>query len=233
VLQVTVRAVLGPLARTLYRPVVEGRQNVPRQGPVILAANHLSFADSIVIPLAAPRPVGFLAKSEYFDGHGLQGVLTREFFTAVGAIPVRRGTHGAVHEPLETALDVLAEGRAFGIYPEGTRSRDGRLHRGRTGVAWLALRSGAPVVPVGLIGTERIQPVGARLPRIHRVTIRFGVPLHFGTPDSPGPDFPVARGGDGLDGGLRPGPLRRAITDRIVAAIGELTGQERARGYAS
>jgi 1-acyl-sn-glycerol-3-phosphate acyltransferase len=222
VLQATARAVIAPLARALYRPAIEGRENVPRQGPVILAANHLSFTDSIVIPVAAPRPVTFLAKAEYFEGHGFAGLLTREFFTVLGAIPVRRGTHGAVHEPLETALDVLAEGRAFGIYPEGTRSRDGRLYRGRTGVAWLALRSGAPVVPVGLIGTEGIQPVGARLPRIRRVTVRFGMPMQFTAP-----------GFGGLVTDLRPGQLRRAVTDQIVAAIGELTGQERAPGYSA
>jgi 1-acyl-sn-glycerol-3-phosphate acyltransferase len=214
-LHAAVRLVLAPLARLVYRPVVEGRENVPRHGAVILAANHLSFIDSVVIPLVAPRPVAFLAKAEYFTGRGLGGRLRRAFFTAIDAVPVERGTHRSAQASLEAALEVLAAGRAFGIYPEGTRSRDGRLYRGRTGVAHLALASGAPVVPVALIGTDRIQPPGARLPRIRRVTVRFGTPLSFAPPA----------------GGVRPARARREATDEIMDAIHALSGQERVTDY--
>lgn len=209
------RAVLVPLTRLIYRPVVEGRDNVPRQGPVILASNHLSFIDSMVIPLVAPRTVAFLAKSEYWTGTGVGGWLSRSFFTAISAVPVERGTHRAAQASLDASLAVLNQGLAFGIYPEGKRSLDGRLYRGRTGVAWLALTSGAVVVPVALEGTENIQPVGKRLPRIRRVTIRFGEPLDFS---------------DRRD--IRPvAPVRRAVTDEIMDAIAALSGQERASTY--
>ncbi|MFL6121992.1 lysophospholipid acyltransferase family protein [Actinophytocola sp.] len=197
-----------PLIRT------DGREHVPAAGPVILASNHLSFIDSVVLRLAAPRQVTFLAKAEYFTGRGLRGWFMRWFFTAVGSVPVARGQHRAATAALDTALEVLAAGRVFGIYPEGTRSLDGRLYRGRTGVAWLALTSGAPVVPVALDGTDRLQPVGKRIPRPARVTVRFGRPLRFtGDPAS-------AR-------------TRRAVTDDVMRAIGELSGQERADRFAA
>ncbi|SCG35970.1 1-acyl-sn-glycerol-3-phosphate acyltransferase [Micromonospora echinaurantiaca] len=212
-LQATVRLVIAPLARLLYRPVVEGRENVPRRGPVILAANHLSFIDSVVIPLVAPRPVAFLAKAEYFRRPGFKGWLTRTCLTGIDAIPVQRGGHREARASLQLALDVLAEGRAFGLHPEGSRSRDGRIYRGRTGVAWLALASGAPVVPVAVLGTDRIQPIGARLPRLGKVTVRFGAPLHFTQPAG------------------SVGQARRAVTDEIMAAIRDLSGQEPADGY--
>ena len=213
-LQANTRLLLAPLAHMAFRPVVEGRDNVPRTGPVILAANHLSFMDSFVIPLMSPRPVSFLAKAEYFDQPGLKGWLSRTCFTAIGAVPVQRGAHRAAQTALEVALEVLADGRAFGIHPEGSRSRDGRIYRGRTGVGWLALASGAPVVPVAVLGTDRIQPVGARLPRFGRIAVRFGAPLLFPSPPSAGS-----------------GRARRAVTDEIMAAIQELSGQERAPGY--
>jgi 1-acyl-sn-glycerol-3-phosphate acyltransferase len=208
------RTVLAPVARLIYRPVIEGQENIPRTGPLLLASNHLSFIDSIVIPLAAPRRVVFLAKSEYFTGHGIRGVLRRWLFTALGAVPVERGTLGAAQEALDAALEILKDGLAFGIYPEGTRSRDGRLYRGRTGVAWLALTAGCPVVPVALSGTQDIQPVGSRIPRIRRVTVRFGEPL----------DFSHLRD-------AKPGPARREATDAVMAAIHELSGQEVVRRY--
>jgi 1-acyl-sn-glycerol-3-phosphate acyltransferase len=208
------RTVLGPVARLIYRPVIEGRENIPRTGPLLLASNHLSFIDSFVIPLVAPRRVVFLAKSEYFTGHGVRGLCTRWLFTAVGAIPVQRGSLGAAQEALDSALEVLNEGLAFAVYPEGTRSRDGRLYRGRTGVAWLALTAGCPVVPVALSGTQDIQPVGARVPRIRQVTVRFGKPL----------DFSHLRD-------AKPGPARRAATDAIMAAVQELSGQEHVARY--
>jgi 1-acyl-sn-glycerol-3-phosphate acyltransferase len=207
------RAMLVPLSRLAFRPTVEGREHVPGHGPVILAANHLSVIDSFLIPLVSPRPVAFLAKEEYFTRPGLKGRLLRTTLLGVGAISVPRGAHRAAQAALETALAVLRDGRAFGIHPEGSRSRDGRLYRGRTGVAWLALASGAPVVPVAVLGTERIQPVGARLPRPGRVTVRFGAPLRFAAP---------AAGA---------GRARREATDAIMAAIGDLSGQERAPGY--
>ena len=208
------RIVLGSAARLVYRPVVEGRENIPRTGPLVLASNHLSFVDSIVIPLVAPRRVVFLAKSEYFTGHGMRGALKRWMFTAVGCVPIRRGTAGAAQEALDSALEILRDGLAFGIYPEGTRSRDGRLYRGRTGVAWLALTAGCPVVPVGLSGTQDIQPVGSRVPRIRKITIRFGKPL----------DFSYLQG-------TRPGLARREATDAVMAAIHELSGQELVAHY--
>jgi 1-acyl-sn-glycerol-3-phosphate acyltransferase len=208
------RMVLGSAARLVYRPVVQGRENIPRTGPLVLASNHLSFVDSVVIPLVAPRRVVFLAKSEYFAGHGVRGTLMRSFFTAVGAVPIQRGTAGAAQEALDSALEILGDGLAFGIYPEGTRSRDGRLYRGRTGVAWLALTAGCPVVPVALSGTQDIQPVGSRVPRIRKITVRFGKPLDFSHLQ-----------------GARPGPARREATDAVMAAIHELSGQERVARY--
>jgi len=208
------RTVLAPAARLIYRPVIEGSENIPPTGPLLLASNHLSFIDSFVIPLVAPRRVVFLAKSEYFTGPGLRGLWMRWLFTALGAVPVQRGSFGASQESLETALAVLNDGLAFGIYPEGTRSRDGRLYRGRTGVAWLALTAGCPVVPVALTGTQDIQPVGARIPRIRKVTVRFGKPL----------DFSHLRD-------AKAGPARREATDAVMAAIAELSGQEFVPSY--
>ena len=206
-----VRFVLRPLFWITCRPTVTGRENVPLTGPVMIATNHLSFIDSIAIPLVAPRRVGYLAKAEYWQGRGVSGWLQRALFTALGALPVERGTHRAAQAALDTALGVLQGGGAFGIYPEGTRSRDGRLARGKTGVAWLALTAECPVVPVAVAGTERIQPVGARWPRPHRVSIAFGRPL----------SFPEHAGQAGK------GRARREVTDQIMAAIAELSGQEK------
>ncbi len=209
-----IKAVVSPPAKLVWRPTIEGASQVPRRGPVIVASNHLSFVDSVVIPICAPRPVSFLAKEEYFTGHGLRGALSRWWHTSIGSIPVDRNSARAAQESLDAALAVLRSGGAFGIYPEGTRSRDGRLYRGRTGVAWLALTSGAPVVPVGLIGTQDIQPVGASRPQIRPVTVRFGAPRVF----TEQPDVPSGR-------------RRREVTDEIMAAIHALSGQELAGGY--
>ena len=206
------RFVLRPLFFLAFRPTVTGRENVPLTGPVILASNHLSFIDSIAIPLVAPRKVGYLAKAEYWQGSGFVGWLQRALFTALGALPVERGTHRAAQAALDTALGVLQAGGAFGIYPEGTRSRDGRLARGKTGVAWLALTADCPVVPVAVAGTDKIQPVGARWPRPHKVSVAFGTPL----------TFPEHRGKAGN------GRVRREVTDRIMEAVAELSGQEKA-----
>jgi 1-acyl-sn-glycerol-3-phosphate acyltransferase len=206
------RLVLRPLFLLVFRPHVVGRENVPASGPFIIASNHLSFIDSMVIPLMSPRRVGYLAKAEYFTTPGLRGWFTRTLFTALGALPVERQTHRAAQEALDTAMTVLKAGGGFGIYPEGTRSRDGRLARGKTGVAWLALTADCPVVPVGVAGTDRIQPIGATWPRPHRFSVTFGEPL----------TFPEHKGKAGN------GRARREVTDRIMEAVAELTGQEKA-----
>jgi len=209
------RFLITTAGRLVYRPNVEGASHVPRTGRVIFAANHLSFLDSIAIPVAAPRPVHFLAKESYFDGSGVSGWFSREFFTAIGAVPVRRGAGQAALDALEQQKRLLEADKAVALYPEGTRSLDGRLYKGRTGVAFLALETGAPVVPVGLIGTDRAMPVGARMPSFReRVTVRFGEPLdlsHHGPASS--------------------GRARRLATDEIMAAIHALSGQELANAY--
>jgi 1-acyl-sn-glycerol-3-phosphate acyltransferase len=215
VLYYLLHLVLKPLTRLVYRPVIEGTEHVPRTGALILASNHLSFADSIVIPLVAPRKICYLAKAEYFSGNGPFGRVREATFRALGAIPVDRVAARSAQVSLELALQVLQDGDAFGIYPEGTRSRDGRLYRGRTGVAWLAMKAAAPVVPVGVIGTGEIMPVGSRFPRVRRVTVRFGEPLCF----------------DDLAAKHPPAVARRLATDQIMDAIARLSGQERAPTY--
>src|SRR4051794_33442966 len=205
------RFVIRPLFWLLFRPHVTGREHVPLSGPVILASNHLSFMDSIAIPTVAPRKVSYLAKAEYFTGSGISGWFSRQLFSALAALPVERETHRAAQAALDTALAVLKDGGAFGIYPEGTRSRDGRLARGKTGVAWLALTADCPVVPVAVTGTDKVQPVGATWPRPRRISVTFGEPL----------TFPEQRGLAGK------GRARRIVTDEIMAAIAELSGQEK------
>lgn len=207
--------VVPPLAKAVWRPTVRGLHRIPDRGPVILASNHLSFADSVVIPIVVPRKVVFLAKSDYFTGTGLKGSLSRAWFSGLGMLPVDRDDTAAAMQSLDTALGVLARGEAFGIYPEGTRSRDGRLYRGRTGVAHLALTSGAPVVPVGLVGTEQLQPIGARFPRLVDVTVSFGEPIRVA----------------GEYDGMPLGRARRDLTDRIMASIAALSGQQAAGTY--
>ena len=208
------RAVLAPVARVAFRPRILGRSNVPKSGAVIIASNHLSFADSIVITLVAPRSVSFLAKASYFTGKGVKGALSRAFFTASGAIAVERGAGAAAQDALNSGLRVLESGEAFSIYPEGTRSLDGRLYKGRTGVAWIALTSGAPVVPVALTGTQNIQPAGSNRPHLAKVTVEFGAPLDLGR-----------------HGPASSGKARRNATDEIMSAIHEMSGQELANVY--
>jgi len=167
------KGVLTPLLRGLYRVRVHGRVNVPRKGPVILAANHRSFLDSLFLPLVVGRRVTFVAKAEYFDSKK-----TAWFFRGVGQIPIRREGGSASEGALAAATDVLESGGVFAIYPEGTRTRDGFTHRGHTGVARLAMRTGAPIIPVGMVGTDECQPVNKKLPRLFRtVNIRFGAPI--------------------------------------------------------
>ena len=168
-------SVVPPLAKLLWRPTVRGLDNIPLTGPVIFASNHLSFVDSVVIPVLVPRKVVFLAKSDYFDSPGVKGALSKAWFEGLGMLPVDREDTKAAMDSLDTALEVLGRGEAFGIYPEGTRSRDGRIYRGRTGVAHLALTAGCPVVPVGLRGTQNLQPVGARLPATRTLASSLGV----------------------------------------------------------
>jgi 1-acyl-sn-glycerol-3-phosphate acyltransferase len=207
--------VVAPVARAVWRPDVTGLENVPATGGVILASNHLSFADSVVIPCVVPRRVAFLAKSDYFTGTGVKGTLTRGWFEGIGMLPVDRDDQKAAIASLDTALEVLGRGEAFGIYPEGTRSRDGRLYRGRTGVAHLALTAGVPVVPVGLQGTEKLQPVGSKLPKLAKVSLKFGKPIEVA----------------GRFDGVPLGRARREVTDEIMTAIQALSGQEPAGVY--
>ncbi|MDX6742024.1 lysophospholipid acyltransferase family protein [Actinocorallia sp. A-T 12471] len=205
------RLVVPPAFRVLFHLRVEGRENIPASGPLIVAANHQSFIDSYVIPVALlPLKTVFLAKAEYFEGKGVKGRLSRWFFTSMGMVPVARGDGSSAMGSLEQAAEIVQGGDVFALYPEGTRSMDGRLYRGRTGAGWLALTTGAPVLPVGLIGTDELQPYGSRLPKIgRRVTVRIGEPLTFGG-----------------YGAMPKGRARRAITDEIVQAIQKLTGQE-------
>lgn len=209
------RRIVRTLVIVCCRPVIEGVENLPATGPVIVAGNHLSFVDSVLIPAMAPRRLTFLAKAEYFEGSGLGGLLNRWFFTSMGHVPMPRTSRRASLESLDLALELLRKDGAFGIYPEGSRSPDGRLYRARTGVAYLALASGAPVVPVGLIGTAELMPIGARLPRLRRFTLRFGAPL----------DFSEHRGQE------RSARLRRQVAEEVIEAIGALSGQVRAGVY--
>ncbi|GAB2696331.1 lysophospholipid acyltransferase family protein [Microbacterium marinum] len=210
-----VRWGLGPLARLIYRPRIEGAANIPRSGPIILASNHLSFIDSFVLPLFAPRPVYFLAKSSYFEGGGLAGWFSNRFFRALGATPVRRGAGQAALDALDQQRRILQSGRAIALYPEGTRSLDGRLYKGRTGVAFLALETGAKVVPVGISGTNDAMPVGAKWPALSpRVTIRYGEAIDLSG-----------------HGPASSGRARRQATDEIMTAIHALSGQELANAY--
>ncbi|MFE6285333.1 lysophospholipid acyltransferase family protein [Streptomyces sp. NPDC057877] len=212
-----IKAVLGPIMRLMFRPRVEGLEHIPGEGPVILAGNHLTFIDSIVLPLVTKRQVFFIGKDEYVTGKGLKGRLMAWFFTGVGMIPVDRdGASGGV-AALMTGRRVLEEGRMFGIYPEGTRSPDGRLYRGRTGIARLTLMTGAPVVPFAMIGTDKLQPGGAGMPRPGRVTVRFGEPMEFSRYDGMGRDRYVLR----------------AVTDSVMAEVMRLSGQEYVDMYAT
>ena len=213
-----VHAVLPPVAKLYWRPRIEGLENIPSSGPVIVASNHLSFADSMVIPFFVPRKVVFLAKEDYFTGTGIKGALVRGWFEGIGMVPVDRDDTKAALASLDIALEVLGRGEAFGIYPEGTRSRDGRLYRGRTGVAHLALTSGAPVVPVGLTGTENIQPVGTSVPaagRRHR-PVRRAPALRGHVRRGAGGPGPAR--GDRRDHERDPEAVRAAVRRRLQRA---------------
>jgi 1-acyl-sn-glycerol-3-phosphate acyltransferase len=212
-----VKAILFPFLKGVFRPWAEGIDNVPREGPAILAWNHLSFSDHFFGPLPLPRKVTFLAKAEYFTGHGLKGLVSKAFFRGVGQIPVDRSGGAASERALNTGLRVLAQGKLLGIYPEGTRTPDGRLYRGKTGVARLALESGAVVVPCAMIGTFELQPPGRAMPRLRiRPGVRYGKPLDFSR-----------------YAGLESDRLvLRAVTDEIMYAVMSLSGQEYVDEYA-
>ncbi|AJM77467.1 lysophospholipid acyltransferase family protein [Rathayibacter toxicus] len=209
--------IAGPLLKTIFRPWVVGADRIPSSGGVILASNHLSFIDSVFLPLVIDRNLVFLAKSDYFTGTGLKGWATRTFFTATGMLPIDRSGGKASEASLNTGLRVLASGHALGIYPEGTRSPDGRMYRGRTGVARMVLEAGVPVIPVAMIDTARIMPIGSRMPRLGRIGIVFGQQLDFSR-------F------EGMEGDRF---ILRSITDEIMYELLALSGQEYCDVYAT
>ena len=209
--------ILGPILQILFRPWVKGSKNVPNAGGAILASNHLSFSDSIFLPLKVKRPVTFLAKSDYFTGKGVKGALIRWFFKATGQLPIDRSGGKASEDSLNTGLGVLERGLLLGIYPEGTRSPDAKLYRGRTGIARMVLEAKVPVVPVAMIDTEKVQPIGSKYPKIRRVGVVIGEPM----------DFTRFAGMEGERAVLR------AVTDLIVYNIMQLSNQEYEDVYAS
>ena len=209
--------VLGPVLKTLFRPWVKGLDNVPASGAAILASNHLSFSDSIFMPLMVPRPVVFLAKSEYFTGKGVKGKLTAAFFRLTNQLPMDRSGGAASAQSLNAGMDVLKNGSLLGIYPEGTRSPDARLYRGKVGVARLALQARVPVIPVAMIGTDKVQPIGKRVPNIRRIGMIFGEPM----------DFSRYYGME--DDRL----IQRSVTDEIMYELMRLSGQEYVDEYAA
>lgn len=209
--------VLGPILLRVFRPWLKGVENVPVSGAAILASNHLSFIDSVFLPLVLRRPVVFLAKSEYFTGRGFKGWLVRQFFLASGQLPIDRSGGKASEDALFTGINVLSEGKLLGIYPEGTRSPDGRMYRGRTGIARMALESGVPVIPVAMIDTEKVMPIGVKIPKVQRIGVVFGSPLDFSR----------------FAGYENDRFVLRAITDEIMHELVGLSGQEYVDEYAS
>jgi len=211
------RIFLGPVLKLLFRPWVKGLDNIPADGAAIIASNHLSFSDSIFMPLMVRRPVVFLAKSEYFTGTGIKGRLTAMFFRLTNQLPMDRSGGAASEASLSAGMDVLSHGGLLGIYPEGTRSPDSRLYRGKVGVARLALKAGVPVVPVAMIGTDKVQPIGKRLPNIRRIGMIFGEPLDFSKYHDQAEDRLV----------------QRQVTDEIMFELMRLSGQEYVDEYAA
>jgi 1-acyl-sn-glycerol-3-phosphate acyltransferase len=213
-----VKAILTPILRTLFRPWVEGGDHVPSQGGAILASNHLSFSDSIFLPLVVPRKITFLAKQEFFTGRGVKGKLKKHFLHGVGQVPIDRSGGEASQAALRTGKRVLAEGHLLGLYPEGTRSPDGRLYRGKTGIARMALETGVPVIPVAMINTNLVQPSGTIVPKLgKRVGVRIGAPLDFSRYEGMEDDRFVLR----------------SITDEIMYELMLLSGQEYVDQYAA
>jgi len=212
-----VKMILTPVLRICFRPWVEGGEHVPTSGGAILASNHLSFSDSIFLPLQVPRKITFLAKSDYFTGRGIKGRLTRGFFSGVGQVPIDRSGGAASEAALQTGKRILASGSLLGLYPEGTRSPDGRLYRGRTGIARMALEAGVPVIPLAMINTDVVQPTGTLIPRLGRVGIRIGRPLDFSRYEGMEDDRFVLR----------------SVTDEIMYELMLLSGQEYVDTYAT
>lgn len=208
---------LGPFLRLVFRPQVEGAENVPTEGPAILASNHLSYADWLFMPLTLPRRVTFVAKAEYFTTPGIKGWFQRLFFSGAGQVPIDRSGASAAEGALTSAKRVLADGELFGIYPEGTRSHDGRLYRGKTGVARLALETGVPVIPVAVVGTDVVAPPGKKFGTITRPVVRFGKPLDF----------------ERYEGLENDRYILRSVTDEIMYEIMRLSGQEYVDMYAT
>jgi len=208
---------LGPLLRVVFRPHTEGAEHVPDEGPAILAANHLSYADWLFMPLTLTRRVTFVAKAEYFTTPGIKGWFQRQFFSGSGQVPIDRSGANAAEGALSAAKRILGEGSLFGIFPEGTRSHDGKLYRGKTGVARLALETGAPVIPVAVVGTDVVAPPGKKFGSVTRPVVRFGAPLDFSRYE-------------GLENDRY---VLRSITDEIMYEIMRLSGQEYVDQYAS
>jgi len=209
--------ILGPILRLLFRPWVEGEENIPAEGAAIFASNHLSFSDSIFLPLVLPRRITFLAKSDYFTGRGIKGRATAAFFKGAGQLSVDRSGGQAGLAAVNSGLKVLRRDELLGIYPEGTRSPDGRLYRGRTGVARMALQAGCPVLPVAMIGTDKAQPSGKRVPKIMRIGVRIGKPLDFSRYEGMEEDRFVLR----------------SVTDEIMYELMLLSRQEYVDMYAT
>jgi 1-acyl-sn-glycerol-3-phosphate acyltransferase len=209
--------VIGPFMFSVFRPWVRGRENVPERGAVIYASNHLSFVDSVFLPIVVDRPISFLAKSDYFTGKGIIGRIVAWFFYAIHQLPIDRSGGKASEASLNSGLEHLAKGGQLGIYPEGTRSPDGRMYRGRTGVARMILEAGVPVIPVAMIDTEKVMPTGTKIPKVRRVGVVFGEPLDFSR-------F------DGMEGDRF---VLRSITDEIMYELARLSGQEYVDVYAS
>nr|WP_274635804.1 lysophospholipid acyltransferase family protein [Microbacterium bovistercoris] len=208
---------IGPVVKAVFRPWIVGRRNVPASGAAILASNHLSFADSVFLPLMVDRPVAFLAKSDYFTGRGLRGWATRVFMKGTGQLPIDRSGGRASEASLNTGLQVLGRGELLGIYPEGTRSPDGKLYRGRTGIARMALEAKVPIVPVIMVDTDTMMPIGRRLPRIVRIGVVIGEPLDFSR----------------FAGMENDRYILRSVVDEIMVALQRLGQQEYEDVYAS
>ncbi|GGE90019.1 lysophospholipid acyltransferase family protein [Mycetocola zhadangensis] len=209
--------VAGPLLKSVFRPWVIGQENIPKSGGAILASNHLSVIDSVFLPLYLDRRISFLAKSEYFTGKGLKGWATRMFMTATGQLPIDRSGGKASEASLRTGLRILGGGDLLGIYPEGTRSPDGKMYRGRTGVARMVLEAGVPIIPVAMIDTEKMMPIGTTLPRIRRIGIVIGKPLDFSR-------F------EGMEGDRF---ILRSVTDELMYELQRLSLQEYVDVYAT
>lgn len=210
------RAFAGPFLHAIGRPSAVGLENVPPEGPAILASNHLSIIDSVYLPLLVPRPVVFPAKAEYFTARGPIGRIWAAYLRSTNQLSINRGGARAAQETLDAALEILARGELFGFYPEGTRSPDGKLYRGRSGLGYLALNSGAPVIPVAMMGTRKMMPPGSSLLRPAKISVAFGAPMTFADLS-----------------GMAPARARREVADRVMAAIRELSGQEYVHMYAS